>query len=794
MSEINNLNLFGTNYDIVDDSALHEVPMASANTLGGIKVGSNVSITNGVLSADVATTDITSLQAEDIDLQSQIDAITAGSDVKDIVGTKADLNNYDTTTLGNNDIIKVLQDESQNNATTYYRWSTSTSTFTLIGSEGPYYTKAATDTLLNDKSDKSTTYTKTETNTLLGAKQDTLIAGTNVQIAADGKTISATDTTYSAFIGTDGQTAGSAGLVPAPAIADVDKFLKADGSWTGVPDGIKTLTTADYDWPTGSPTMVDKNALTDGVYLVGEQITVRSNAYSVPQTFSVGGIIIKSGGSFLEHESGLNPWHWQSSFVDVSKYNLLDVGNIVNNLTSTDGAKPLSANQGKVLNERIGNLSSLTTTNKTSAVVAINELNADIDNIQALSGTGVPSSSITGTVGQFYVDNSTGDIYYLSAIDETTTPTTYTWKKVAAGSAIPTKTSDLSNDGSDGTSTYVETDELATVATSGSYNDLSDKPTQRQSDWTQFNTAQVDYIKNVPRTLKTIYGTGTAASPWVLLSDTERGDGDEAANYIRAIPLSNDNISAAYAGVYINDVDTIRQFEGRLTLYSDLENRILQNASTPTTSTVGTVGQLLEDTTNGKLYQCTAVSGNTYTWTEIGNGPTVVQTTGTSTTDVMSQNAVTGMIYADPGAKLRVQIGGSAGDDGGNNVVAIKGTVEGGSGTSAAIAGTIRGSSRYSFAASGGEVKANSAGAIAIGQSATAQGIGTIALGRGAKATTQGQFDVGTINSNGYNNSNYRLLTGLYDPQSDHDAATKGYVDANSASVFTTNEWNALWA
>lgn len=53
--------------------------------------------------------------------------------------------------------------------------------------------------------------------------------------------------------------------------------------------------------------------------------------------------------------------------------------------------------------------------------------------------------------------------------------------------AIPTKTSDLANDGADGTSTYVEADELATVATSGSYNDLSNKPTipaaQVNSDW-----------------------------------------------------------------------------------------------------------------------------------------------------------------------------------------------------------------------------------------------------------------------------------------------------------------------
>lgn len=43
--------------------------------------------------------------------------------------------------------------------------------------------------------------------------------------------------------------------------------------------------------------------------------------------------------------------------------------------------------------------------------------------------------------------------------------------------SVPTKTSNLVNDGSDGASQYVESDDLATVATSGSYNDLSNKPT-----------------------------------------------------------------------------------------------------------------------------------------------------------------------------------------------------------------------------------------------------------------------------------------------------------------------------
>lgn len=79
----------------------------------------------------------------DNNLQSQIDAITAGSDVVDIVGTKADLDDYDTSGLSANDIIKVLTDETEDDATTYYRWTGSV--WQYIGAEGPFYTKSEAD-------------------------------------------------------------------------------------------------------------------------------------------------------------------------------------------------------------------------------------------------------------------------------------------------------------------------------------------------------------------------------------------------------------------------------------------------------------------------------------------------------------------------------------------------------------------------------------------------------------------------------------------------------------------------
>lgn len=118
--------------------------------------------------------------AADQEIWDEIVAIEAASDVVDLVGTYADLQNYDTSSLKDNDVIKVLQDETHNDAITYYRWDVETQTFTYIGAEGPYYTTAETDALLN-------------------GKQDTLTAGSNIQI--NNNVISATDTTYSAGAG-----------------------------------------------------------------------------------------------------------------------------------------------------------------------------------------------------------------------------------------------------------------------------------------------------------------------------------------------------------------------------------------------------------------------------------------------------------------------------------------------------------------------------------------------------------------------------------------------------------------
>ena len=80
-----------------------------------------ISIT-GLLS-NLQTPVTTNLVASDNSLQAQIDTIVSKSDVVDLVGTYAELMAYDTHDLGDDDVIKVLQDETNNEATTYYRFT-----------------------------------------------------------------------------------------------------------------------------------------------------------------------------------------------------------------------------------------------------------------------------------------------------------------------------------------------------------------------------------------------------------------------------------------------------------------------------------------------------------------------------------------------------------------------------------------------------------------------------------------------------------------------------------------------
>lgn len=296
---------------------------------------------------------------------------------------------------------------------------------------------------------------------------------------------------------------------------------------------------------------------------------------------------------------------------------------------------------------------------------------------------------------------------------------------------IPTKTSDLTNDGENGTSTYVEADELATVATTGSYSDLTNKPTipaaQVQSDWTQSDNTKVDYIKNKP-TIPTVNdATLTITQNGVSKGTFTANDADdttiEVSDTTYSAFIGTDGTSAGAAGLV------------------------------PAPAT----------TDAGKFLKADG------TWdTAGGGGPTVVQTTGTSTTDVMSQDATTSMVMEE--AKSSVKILANSG--GAFNTVAIGKYAEATKPSAIAIGGG---------ALSHQKTVASGINSVAIGHQAKAAQPFSIALGDFAQTTRQGELNIGASSeTHGYNNTNYRVIGGVHDPVDAHDAATKGYVDAKA--------------
>lgn len=120
---------------------------------------------------------------------------------------------------------------------------------------------------LVDDASSSNKFVTASDKTTWNNKQNKLTAGTNISIS--GNTISATDTTYSDFTGTDGTSAGAHGLVPAPATSDAGKFLRADGSWA----------TATYSLPVATTSEL-------GGVIIGDGINVASDGTISVNTFS----------------------------------------------------------------------------------------------------------------------------------------------------------------------------------------------------------------------------------------------------------------------------------------------------------------------------------------------------------------------------------------------------------------------------------------------------------------------------------------------------------------------------
>ena len=220
---------------------------------------------------------------------------------------------------------------------------------------------------------------------------------------------------------------------------------------------------------------------------------------------------------------------------------------------------------------------------------------------------------------------------------------------------------------------------------------------------------------------------------------------------------------------------------------------------------------LKEESEEGDIYDeymwVLQQDGETYAWEHIGatNEVTIklYDSTGQNTDGAMTQLATTSMVFADPATQKRVKIG--AANSGSDGSVVIGSNAQGGILSTADIvigvdAYAANGDRNVVIGASA-QTRSNSSHSIAIGASAKVDSAvrGAIALGPGAHATVSGVMDIGAslMTDRGYNNTVYRLLTGLYNGQNDHDAVTVGQLNTAIAEVevaeINSTDWSALW-
>lgn len=725
-----------------------------------------------------------------IDLEEEVDWLENNPDVADIVATYADLQNYDTSRLTDNAIIRVLADETHDGQSTYYRWNKTSDTWTYIGPMGDYYTKDQTDRLLAGKQDVLT-FDQTPT-----ANSDNPVTSGGIKSYVD---LSPAFKPFPSTVVTDGTTQqfmnsilaldpevgttylGTVSLSDMPGQLiqeEVEVYVYSDYVVYCI---MRSTDVAPYAWWCASYNYQGWKSI-DTTYTAGTNVSISSqNVISATDTtYTAGTGLGLTGTEFSVDTTTIQPKLTAGSNISIDANNEISA----TDTTYTAGTN-VSISSGNVISATDTTYSDFTGTDGTAAGVA-----------------GLVPAPATTDAGKFLKADGTWD----------TAGSTYT-----AGDGINISAQDVIS--------ATNTGKMITL-TSANYNYPADNPSSVALwlldpglyTWAQGFGANVRATRNHAlnnRSSALVKLDGTTAGVYditVFGSSNSTGSGGNQAIWSYRVYISdgwavgtphslsygiNDTLTST------SDYESLSANQGKV-LKDLIDSIAIRGAGAPTTSTVGTVGQLYEDGTNGVLYQLksidTTVTPNTYTWEEVGgaSGPTVVQTTGTSTTDVMSQNAVTQTLFDGTGASLtnHIAIGTLAATQGSKTINASVslgdgarangqfGIAIGGYGSN----GQFATAATESIAIGGYNPNASGDGSIAIGvYGATASGKGSIALGYASSATTQGQMDIGsTDTSYGYNSSNYRLLTGLYDGQSAHDAATYGQLSTAIINGGTT--------
>lgn len=228
--------------------------------------------------------------------------------------------------------------------------------------------------------------------------------GTNLSIDSITGVLSATDTTYSGFTGTDGTAAGTAGLVPAPATTDAGKFLKADGTWD----------TAGAIYTAGSGIDITSNTISATNTGLARVLTVDDYNYHV------------SGND----DDGIAVWLlpagiYQSPYMpiyDTSSHRYLNYSGLI-----LVGGNMGAGYRTITLFNTLGDTDSFILAGDTGQKQTGDYTTGVF--VGKRSSTGSPSSSTKGKVGQMWENTTNHKLYMCTSA----TGGTYVWEEVAFG-------------------------------------------------------------------------------------------------------------------------------------------------------------------------------------------------------------------------------------------------------------------------------------------------------------------------------------------------------------------------
>lgn len=252
----------------------------------------------------------------------------------------------------------------------------------------------------------------------------------------------------------------------------------------------------------------------------------------------------------------------------------------------------------------------------------------------------VPTKTSDITNDSWFIDKDVNNLTnYTLTTSLASVATSGSYNDLSNKPSIPSKTSDLTNDSGfidkdvNNLTNYTLSSDLATVATSGSYNDLLNKPTI----WTANLTVQ----KN-GTTVATFWANATSAVTANITVPTTVAELTDASDYVKDTDLA----TVATTGSYTDLSDKPTIWTANLTIQKNWTNvaTFWANATSWVTAniTVPTAVTDLSDASNYALKSSLATVATSWDYNDLDNLPTIPSvidnTTSTSTTNALSAN------------------------------------------------------------------------------------------------------------------------------------------------------------